>query len=139
PDRTRGDLRSWPGARSGDRAPTERFTLPFADEDGDAMTILEQLPPGCRMPAEWEPHEATWIAWPHNQDDWPDKFDAIPWAYAEIVRHLHRSERVAILVNNDVAADSARGVLERCDLDWARIDLVTVPTDRVWTRDYGPL
>ena len=91
-----------------------------------------------RMPAEWEPHEATWIAWPHNQDDWPDKFAAIPWVYTEIVRHLHRSETVRILVN-DASAASARAVLDYLPLDWTRIEFVSVPTDRVWTRDYGPL
>ena len=53
---------------------------------------------GYRMPAEWEPHEATWIAWPHNRDDWPGKFGPIPWVYVEIVRHLSRVERVEILV-----------------------------------------
>ena len=47
---------------------------------------------GYRMPAEWEPHEATWIAWPHNRDDWPGKFAPIPWVYTEIVRHLSRVE-----------------------------------------------
>ena len=49
---------------------------------------------GYRMPAEWEPHAATWIAWPHNRQDWPGKFQPIPWAYAEIVRHLSRHETV---------------------------------------------
>ncbi len=46
------------------------------------------------MPAEWEPHEATWLAWPHNPEDWPGKFQAIPWLYAEIVRLLAARERV---------------------------------------------
>ncbi len=103
------------------------------------MTVLDQLPPGCRMPAEWEPHAATWIAWPHNRDDWPDKFDAVPWVYAEIVRHLHRREPVRILVNNEVAAEGARRTLSCCDFDGSRVRLVRVPTDRVWTRDYAPL
>ncbi len=49
---------------------------------------------GYRMPAEWEPHEATWIAWPHNRDDWPGKFAPVPWVYTEIVRHLSRVETV---------------------------------------------
>ena len=43
---------------------------------------------GFRMPAEWEPHEATWLGWPHELTDWPGKFAPIPWAFAEIVRHL---------------------------------------------------
>ena len=63
---------------------------------------------GWRMPAEWEPHLATWIAWPHNQDDWPGKFGPIPWVYAEIVRHLHRSEQVHILVSGPSQEDQAR-------------------------------
>lgn len=104
------------------------------------MPIIDKLPGGCRMPAEWEPHEATWIAWPHNQDDWPDKFDAIPWVYAEIVRHLHRSETVRVLVNNEVAEESARSFLECLDLRGGhKVELITAPTDRVWTRDYCPL
>ena len=67
---------------------------------------------GYRMPAEWEPHEATWIAWPHNRDDWPGKFAPIPWVYAEIVRHLSRVERVNILVQG---RKMRRGVAERLD------------------------
>ncbi len=61
-----------------------------------------QLPAslGFHMPAEWEPHEATWIAWPHQRDDWPGKFAAIPWVYADIVYHLALSETVRILVND---------------------------------------
>ena len=67
---------------------------------------------GYRMPAEWEPHEATWIAWPHKRDDWPGKFAPIPWVYAEIVRHLRRGERVRILVNDAADAKRARDVLD---------------------------
>ena len=55
------------------------------------------------MPAEWAPHAATWIAWPHNPEDWPGKFQPIPWVYSEIVRHLSRVEDVHILVNNEDA------------------------------------
>jgi agmatine deiminase len=93
---------------------------------------------GVRMPAEWEPHEATWIAWPHHRDDWPGKFEAIPWVYAEIVRHLHQSEEVRILVNGPAGERRARAVLEKLPLDWVRIVFYRVPTDRVWTRDFGP-
>jgi agmatine deiminase len=94
---------------------------------------------GYRMPAEWEPHEATWIAWPHQRDDWPGKFAAIPWVYAELVRHLHRSEAVFILVNNGRAELRARQALAQVDLDWGRVHFFHVRTDRVWTRDYGPV
>src|SRR5205807_1765823 len=98
----------------------------------------ETAPASLRMPAEWEPHEATWIAWPHHKDDWPGKFDAIPWVYADIVRHLHQSEPVRILVNNAAREKAARRVLEKLPLDWRRIQFVPLPTDRVWTRDYLP-
>lgn len=104
---------------------------------------------GYRMPAEWEPHSATWIAWPHNREDWPEKFEPIPWVYAEIVRHLSRVERVNILVgSNNIEAD-ARDVLFRANVlpEKARrpgarsgnIAFIRLPTNRVWTRDSGPL
>ncbi len=101
------------------------------------------------MPAEWEPHAATWIAWPHNRSDWPGKFEAIPWVYAEIVRHLSRSERVNILVDDEAAEAKARDVLVRAAVlpDKAvepgkpagNVEFVRIPTNRVWTRDYGPI
>jgi agmatine deiminase len=94
---------------------------------------------GWRMPAEWEPHAATWIAWPHHRADWPGKFAAIPWVYTEIVRQLHRSERVRILVNDAAARRQAAGRLERAGVDLDRVDFYPFPTDRVWTRDSGPL
>jgi agmatine deiminase len=92
-----------------------------------------------RLPAEWEPHEATWIAWPHNKDDWPGKFAAIPFVYAEIVRHLHASEEVRILVNGSADERRAREGLRNLPVDWKRITFWRVPTNRVWTRDYGPI
>jgi agmatine deiminase len=92
-----------------------------------------------RLPAEWEPHEAVWIAWPHQRGDWPGKFAPIPWVYTEIVRHLHQSERVRILVNNDAARRQAESRLRRAQVDLGRLDFFTIPTDRSWTRDYGPM
>jgi len=91
-----------------------------------------------RWPAEWEPHAATWIAWPHHRPDWPDKFEAIPWVYAEIVRALHRHEHVHVLCNEEATAEVARGVLVAHAVDLAHCTLHIVPTDRVWTRDSGP-
>jgi agmatine deiminase len=91
------------------------------------------------MPAEWEPHEATWLAWPHRRDDWPGKFAAIPWVYTEIVRHLHRSERVCILVHDDRAQRRVVRMLTKAGVDLRQIDFFLVPTDRVWTRDSGPM
>src|SRR6266571_3660566 len=94
---------------------------------------------GYRMPAEWEPHEATWIAWPHNRSDWPGKFAAIPWVYAEIVRHLGRVEGVHILVNDAAAEKQARQVLNKSNVALDRIVFHLWPTNRGWTRDYGAI
>jgi agmatine deiminase len=91
------------------------------------------------MPAEWEPHRATWIAWPHNRHDWPGKFAPIPWVYADIVRHLHTGEVVCILVNDAAADKRARRILTRSSVELARVEFFRIPTDRVWTRDYGPM
>src|SRR5262249_10934613 len=92
-----------------------------------------------RMPAEWELHQATWIAWPHHRDDWPGKFAAIEWVYTEIVRHLHRSERVRVLVNDDASVKRAQRKLASADVDLARVEFVKIATDRSWTRDFGPM
>src|SRR5579884_545700 len=102
------------------------------------MTAEPPPPAGLRMPAEWEPHEATWIAWPHHADDWPGKFDAIPWVYADIVHHLHHGETVCVLAVGDVAT-RAHEVLRRRGVDLNRLRFLPFATDRVWTRDYGPL
>ena len=91
------------------------------------------------MPAEWERHEATWLAWPHNPDDWPGKFQAIPWLYAEIVRLLAAHERVHILVNDVKAEQRAAGILQRAGANSERVIFHRWPTNRVWTRDSGPI
>ena len=65
---------------------------------------------GYRMPAEWEPHEATWIGWPHNRSDWPGKFAAIPWVYGEIVRKIAAGETVRILVESKARKPRSPGV-----------------------------
>jgi agmatine deiminase len=92
-----------------------------------------------RMPAEWEPHRATWIAWPHHAPDWPGKFAAIPWVYAEIVRHLVRSESVCILVDDAKSEQRVKRILRKAGVPIAGVDFYQVPTDRVWTRDYSPI
>ncbi len=94
---------------------------------------------GLHMPAEWEPHAATWIAWPHNSEDWPGRFQQIPWVYGDIVRQLARVEDVRILVNDAAAGKRARNLLRRCGADLARIHFHQWPTDRVWLRDSGPI
>ena len=91
------------------------------------------------MPAEWEPHAATWIGWPHNATDWPGKFPVIPWVYGEITRALARSEVVRILVNSKSHQAQAARLLEKVGVDPARIDFLQFPTNRGWTRDFGPI
>jgi len=102
---------------------------------------MEQTPAaaGYRMPAEWEPHEATWIAWPHERADWPGKFAAIPWVYVEIVRQLALSERVRILVDSAAVSRRVRLLLRKGSVDLEQVEFFEFPTDRVWTRDYGPI
>jgi agmatine deiminase len=94
---------------------------------------------GFSMPAEWEPHEATWLGWPHNATDWPGKFAAIPWVYGEMVRKISAGEIVRILVRHQAEEDSARHVLLRAGCDLKRVRFVTHPTNRGWTRDSGPI
>lgn len=91
------------------------------------------------MPAEWEPHEATWLGWPHELTDWPGKFAPIPWAFAEIVRHLSKVERVYLLVENRAAQSRVRAILEKSGANLDVVDFFLVPTDRGWMRDSGPI
>jgi agmatine deiminase len=91
------------------------------------------------MPAEWEPHAATWLVWPHRLSDWPGKFAPIPWAYGEIVRKIAPGERVRVLVRGKQHEEGARRILERVGVDLRRIDFLRFPTDRGWSRDHGPI
>jgi agmatine deiminase len=92
-----------------------------------------------RMPAEWEPHSATWLAWPHNRSDWPGKFDAIPWVFADIIRHLARVEDVNLIVASAREKQAAQKVLQLSHVDAKRVRFHIWPTNRIWTRDSGPL
>ena len=100
---------------------------------------------GFRMPAEWEPHVATWIGWPHNKSDWPAKFAPIPWVYGEIVRKIAPGEIVRILVESASHAAQARRVLTKCGVDLRgrgggkQVEFFRFPTNRGWTRDFGPI
>jgi agmatine deiminase len=94
---------------------------------------------GYRMPAEWDRHEGTWLAWPHNPEDWPGKFQTIPWVYAEIVRLLTARERVHLLVKDAKAERRAQQILERAGANLERVSFHQWPTDRGWLRDSGPI
>jgi agmatine deiminase len=93
---------------------------------------------GYRLPAEWQPHAATWIGWPHNTTDWPGKFPPIPWVYGEIVRRLAEGEIVQTLVESKAHEASARRILTRVGVDLGNVRFHRLATDRGWTRDSGP-
>ena len=94
---------------------------------------------GFRMPAEWELHEATWIGWPHNETDWPGKLAPIQWVYGEIVRKIAPGELVRILVNSPVHEAQARKVLKSAGVSLTGVQFLRFPTNRGWTRDFGPI
>ncbi len=94
---------------------------------------------GYRMPAEWHPHAATWLAWPFHRTDWPGKKGAIPWVFAEIARQLQEGERVRLLVRSADEQARAEKVLARAGVSLARVDFVRAATNRSWTRDSLPL
>jgi agmatine deiminase len=94
---------------------------------------------GYHIPAEWEPHEATWIGWPHNRSDWPGKFQTIPWVYGEICRKIAPGEIVRIIVNSATHETSSKRILRKVGVDLQRIQFFRFPTDRGWTRDFGPM
>jgi agmatine deiminase len=102
-----------------------------------AHSSLENRSIRYRMPAEWEPHAATWLAWPHYKPDWPGKFDPIPWVYAEIIRYLSRNERVELIVKDAAAEKLAGKTLQRAHALNSNVHFHRWPTDRVWTRDSG--
>lgn len=91
-----------------------------------------------RMPAEWEAHDATWIAWPFLEDDFPGKVQAVQWCYCEIVRILAESERVEIICADESVRECARHMLEECAQDFSRVRFHILPIDRTWLRDSAP-
>jgi agmatine deiminase len=94
---------------------------------------------GFSMPAEWEKHEATWLGWPHNPSDWPDKIDTIRWVYGEMVRRISPGELVRILVNNKTEERRAHRHLVRAGCNLKKVEFILHPTNRGWMRDSGPI
>jgi agmatine deiminase len=95
------------------------------------------MPPAYDFPAEWAPHDATWIAWPHHEPDWPGKLGPIPWVYAEIARALAQYERVEILCHDESVRAAAQEHLSAHGVE-SNVRLHIVPNDRVWLRDSAP-
>lgn len=94
---------------------------------------------GFRMPAEWEPHEATWLCWPHNPADWPGKFAPVPWVFGEIVRRIVPGETVRMVVRDRGVEHRCRRVLRKVGVDPGRVEFFRFPSDRGWVRDTGPI
>jgi agmatine deiminase len=94
---------------------------------------------GYAFPAEWEPHAATWLGWPHNAGDWPGKFEVIPWVYGEMVRKISAGEKINLIVRHKADETFARRVFTHTGVDLRKIKFVTHPTNRGWTRDTGPI
>ncbi len=91
-----------------------------------------------QLPAEWENHEATWIGWPNNKEDWPGKFQPIPWVYGEIVRYISRAEKVRIIVESKSHQKKAESILKAVQAELSNIEFFKLETDRNWLRDSGP-
>jgi len=94
---------------------------------------------GFAMPAEWDRHEATWLAWPHNPTDWPRKVSTIRWVYGEMVRKICPGEIVRLFVNSSADEKAARRTLAQAHADVSRVQFIIHPTNRGWTRDSGPI
>jgi agmatine deiminase len=104
-----------------------------------SIPVITPATLGFRMPAEWEPHAATWLAWPHNLDTWPGKFAPIPGIYIDMVRALYVHERVNICVNDAEAASHVRHLLTQAGVDLGNVALYEIPTNDTWARDHGPI
>jgi agmatine deiminase len=126
----------------GQRFP-DRGSVPAQIADSLANSFGQNCTEPCyarlRMPAEWEPHAATWLGWPHNPTDWPGKLAVIPWVYGEICRKLAPGEKLHILVNSPRHQAAARRVLAAAGVAPSRVRFLQFPTNRGWTRDTGPI
>src|SRR3954469_18168017 len=93
---------------------------------------------GFRWPAEWEPQRATWLAWPHNESDWPGMFAVIEWVFCEMIRGLSEHEQVGLIVASEAMGEAARYALAQVGVAAERVELLVAATDRSWTRDFLP-
>jgi agmatine deiminase len=89
---------------------------------------------GYRMPAEWEPHTSTWLAWPHKLESWPGKFEPVPPIFAQFVKTLARFEHVNVLAGSEAVMAKARSLVGEVP----NVTLHDIPTNDAWIRDHGP-
>ncbi len=90
------------------------------------------------FPAEWSPHSATWLAWPHNPDTWQGRQKFVFPIWVEIIKALHLHETVNLLVNDAAMETEVRGRFKKADVDFGRIRFHRIPTNDCWLRDTGP-
>jgi agmatine deiminase len=91
-----------------------------------------------RLPAEWEEHAATWLAWPAEPEDWPGKLRPARIAFTEMARVLTRGEIVRVICGDKRQRRSARGLLDRAGVPAERLEFFVMPKDRGWLRDTLP-
>lgn len=91
------------------------------------------------MPAEWEPHRATWLAWPHNAETWPGQLEVIKDIWAQMVRAISPEEKVCLLVNDEQAQAEATHRLRLAGAVMEHVPIYKIPTVDAWIRDYGPI
>ena len=114
---------------------SKKTNNPFSESSAE-LTPRQR---GYHMPAEWEPHAATWLAWPHNQEDWPGKFEPIPWIIADIIRHIASAEKVELIVESASRIPVIRDILDKSAVKLSAVRFHALKTDRIWTRDSGPI
>src|SRR5919108_5525250 len=93
---------------------------------------------GYAMPAEWEPHRATWLSWPHNRGTWPTQLEQVRDIWVKIIQALSPGERVYVLVNDESAQREVTKRLEMAGAVMEHVSVVKIPTVDVSMRDYGP-
>jgi len=92
---------------------------------------------GYHMPAEWERHEAIWLAWPYDLDSFPD-IEKVEDAYVSIIKAIHRFETVNLLVKDEPMLDRVVAILKKASVDLQKVRFHVVGYADVWFRDYGP-
>jgi agmatine deiminase len=93
---------------------------------------------GYFFPAEFAPHEATWLSWPHKEASWPGKIDSIYPNYSLFVKYLAESEIVRINVANAAMKQFAIRHLEKAGVNMQQVQFFFNPTNDAWCRDHGP-
>jgi agmatine deiminase len=93
---------------------------------------------GYAMPAEWAPHAATWLAWPHNRETWPTQLARVQEIWLKMIVELARAEHVNLLVNDESAEREVAARLKAAGAAMQAISLLRIPSVDVWMRDYGP-